>query len=121
MCINPTTQRPYPVSLVEKAMKDAHVSVNPNKSAKQQVKKNECCFIEAMLYSPIPTPLFRTGRIYPNFWSSTCTVVLILFSMLFSRYITLRPSSGVGGPENSEGVNSDRTSEDGGAGVDGTE
>jgi len=36
MCINPTTQRPYPVSIVEQAMKDAHVSVKPNKSAKQQ-------------------------------------------------------------------------------------
>jgi len=36
MCINPTTQRPYPVSLVEQAMKDAHISVKPNKSAKQQ-------------------------------------------------------------------------------------
>lgn len=36
MCINPSTQRPYPVSLVEKAMKDAHVSVKPNRSAKQQ-------------------------------------------------------------------------------------
>eukprot|EP00116_Pleurobrachia_bachei_P004085 sb/3464347/ len=37
MCINPTTERPYPVSMLEKAMKDAHISVNPNRSAKQQV------------------------------------------------------------------------------------
>ena len=37
MCINPSTQRPYPVSLIEQAMKDAHISVKPNKSAKQQV------------------------------------------------------------------------------------
>lgn len=36
MTINPATQRPYPVSVMEKAMKDAHVSVKPNKSAKQQ-------------------------------------------------------------------------------------
>jgi len=36
MCINPTTERPYPVSILEKAMKDAHISAKPNKSAKQQ-------------------------------------------------------------------------------------
>lgn len=35
-CINPETKRPYPVSIIEKAMKDIHYSVNVNKSAKQQ-------------------------------------------------------------------------------------
>ncbi|CAG9585201.1 unnamed protein product [Danaus chrysippus] len=35
-CINPETKRPYPVSIIEKAMKDIHFSVNVNKSAKQQ-------------------------------------------------------------------------------------
>ncbi|CAH0721857.1 unnamed protein product, partial [Brenthis ino] len=35
-CVNPETKRPYSVSIIEKAMKDLHFSVNVNKSAKQQ-------------------------------------------------------------------------------------
>ncbi|PNF20494.1 Ribosome maturation protein SBDS [Cryptotermes secundus] len=35
-CVNPETKRPYPVSMIEKAMKDAHFSVKPNRNAKQQ-------------------------------------------------------------------------------------
>ncbi|KAF6718175.1 Ribosome maturation protein SBDS [Oryzias melastigma] len=35
-CVNPDTKRPYPVSMIERAMKDIHYSVKPNKSAKQQ-------------------------------------------------------------------------------------
>ncbi|CAG9834191.1 unnamed protein product [Diabrotica balteata] len=35
-CINPDIKRPYPVTIIEKAMKDAHYSVKPNQSAKQQ-------------------------------------------------------------------------------------
>ena len=34
--VNPETKRPYPVSMIEKAMKQMHFSVKPNKSAKQQ-------------------------------------------------------------------------------------
>jgi len=36
LCINPSTKRPYPISIIEKAMKDIHFSVKPNKSSKQQ-------------------------------------------------------------------------------------
>ena len=36
MCVNPETKRPYTVTLIEQSMKDAHFSVNTNKSAKQQ-------------------------------------------------------------------------------------
>lgn len=36
-CVDPETKRPYPVSLIEKAMKDIHYSVKPNKNVKQQV------------------------------------------------------------------------------------
>ncbi|XP_046688666.1 ribosome maturation protein SBDS-like, partial [Homalodisca vitripennis] len=36
-CVNPETKRPYPVSIIEKAMKDVHFSVKPNRNAKQQV------------------------------------------------------------------------------------
>ena len=37
-CINPETQRPYTISIIEQAMRDIHFSVNPNRNAKQQVK-----------------------------------------------------------------------------------
>uniref|UniRef100_A0A0K8TNN4 Ribosome maturation protein SBDS n=1 Tax=Tabanus bromius TaxID=304241 RepID=A0A0K8TNN4_TABBR len=36
MCVNTDTRRPYPVTIIEKALKDAHFSVKPNKNAKQQ-------------------------------------------------------------------------------------
>lgn len=35
-CVNPESNRPYPVSMIEKAMKDIHFSVKPNRNAKQQ-------------------------------------------------------------------------------------
>ncbi|KAJ8951030.1 hypothetical protein NQ314_007730 [Rhamnusium bicolor] len=35
-CINPDVKRPFPVTIIEKAMKDVHYSVKPNQSAKQQ-------------------------------------------------------------------------------------
>jgi ribosome maturation protein SDO1 len=35
-CINPQTKRPYTVTMIEKAMHDLHLSVNPNRSSKSQ-------------------------------------------------------------------------------------
>ena len=35
-CVNPETKRPYTVGVVERAMKDAHVSLKPHKNTKQQ-------------------------------------------------------------------------------------
>ena len=35
-CINPESKRPYTVTMIEKAMKDIHFSVKPNRNAKQQ-------------------------------------------------------------------------------------
>ncbi|KAJ2909631.1 hypothetical protein GGI21_001692 [Coemansia aciculifera] len=35
-CVNPATQQPYTVTMIEKIMADIHYSVNPNRSAKQQ-------------------------------------------------------------------------------------
>lgn len=35
-CVNPDTNRPYTVTLIEGAMKDLHFSVKPTKSTKQQ-------------------------------------------------------------------------------------
>lgn len=35
-CVNPEMKRPYPVTTIEKAMKEIHYSVKPNQNAKQQ-------------------------------------------------------------------------------------
>ena len=35
-CINPETKKPYPVSIIEKCMKQVHFSVKPNRNSKQQ-------------------------------------------------------------------------------------
>ncbi|XP_067934813.1 ribosome maturation protein SBDS-like [Watersipora subatra] len=35
-CVNPANNRPYTVTLIENAMRDAHYSLKPSKSAKQQ-------------------------------------------------------------------------------------
>ncbi|KAL8614044.1 hypothetical protein ACOMHN_023279 [Nucella lapillus] len=35
-CVNPDTNRPYPVTMIEKAMRDLHFSVKPAKNSKQQ-------------------------------------------------------------------------------------
>lgn len=35
-CVNPETKRPYPVSIIEKSMKDIHYSIKPHRNAKQQ-------------------------------------------------------------------------------------
>lgn len=35
-CVNPETKRPYPVTIIEKSMKDIHFSIKPHRNAKQQ-------------------------------------------------------------------------------------
>jgi len=35
-CVNPDTKRPYPVGVIERAMKEIHYSVKPTRSTKQQ-------------------------------------------------------------------------------------
>lgn len=35
-CVNPETKRPYPVGVIESAMKEIHYSVKPTKGSKQQ-------------------------------------------------------------------------------------
>jgi len=36
LCVNPETKRPYPVSIIEKGLKDVHFSVKQGRSPKQQ-------------------------------------------------------------------------------------
>ena len=38
-CVNPETKRPYPVGVIERAMKDIHFSVIPTRTTKQQVNE----------------------------------------------------------------------------------
>ena len=38
-CVDPTTQRPYPVAFIEQALHDVHFAVAPTKSAKSQALK----------------------------------------------------------------------------------
>jgi len=42
MCVNSETRRPYPTTLIERALKDCHFSVKPTKTAKQQVTHSSC-------------------------------------------------------------------------------
>ena len=35
-CLNPELKRPYPLTMIEKAMRDIHYSIKPNQSTKQQ-------------------------------------------------------------------------------------
>ena len=37
-CVNPDTKRPYPVGVIERAMKEIHYSVKPTRSTKQQAR-----------------------------------------------------------------------------------
>jgi hypothetical protein len=40
-CVDPATQTPYPIGIIEKAMAEAGFSVKPNKTAKSQVKNSQ--------------------------------------------------------------------------------
>lgn len=48
--INPETKRPYPVGVIERAMKDCHYAVKPTKNTKQQVM--EKCTYRNMYIQP---------------------------------------------------------------------
>lgn len=36
-CVNPNSQRPYTVGLIQRGLKDIHFAVDPTRPAKQQV------------------------------------------------------------------------------------
>ena len=68
-CVNPETKRPYPVSIIEKAMKECHIAVKPNKTSKQQAldtigKLQTTLPIErAMMRMKISSPLKASNKI----------------------------------------------------------
>jgi ribosome maturation protein SDO1 len=43
-CVDPTTQRPHTVSMIEKALNEAHFNVLPSKSVKSQVSISSCSY-----------------------------------------------------------------------------
>ncbi len=45
-CVNPETNRPYTVTLIERAMKDVHISMKPTRSTKQQARVLMWCWRE---------------------------------------------------------------------------
>ena len=49
-CVNPDTKRPYTVGMIEKAMKDIHISVKPKQNTKQQVSR-QCLQRQPLLYN----------------------------------------------------------------------
>lgn len=54
-CVNPTNNRPYTASMLERALRDAHFAVDPHKKAKQQLPEvvwdyctTTCCMNNAL-------------------------------------------------------------------------
>jgi len=61
-CINPDTQRPYTLSMIERALRDVHFSVDPKRGAKQQALQARpsaqlpwCCVQLSMQHAPHAT------------------------------------------------------------------
>jgi len=81
-CVNPESKRPYPVSMIEKAMKECHVAVKPNKSSKQQAletigKLKETLPIErAQMRMKVITPIRFNNKIRKQLskLGAACTV-----------------------------------------------
>lgn len=56
-CVNPETNRPYTVNLIERAMKDIHYSVKASKSTKQQVKHTVALADSILCFSDLNSKL----------------------------------------------------------------
>jgi ribosome maturation protein SDO1 len=67
-CVNPDTQRPYPVTLIERAIHDEiHYSVHPTRNAKQQVRSN-----------PFLPSRQRAGTPHTSSWAQALDVIRLL-------------------------------------------
>ena len=81
-CVNPESKRPYPVSMIEKAMKECHIAVKPNKNSKQQAletigKLKETLPIErAQMRMKVSTPVRFNNKIRKQLGKlgAACTV-----------------------------------------------
>jgi ribosome maturation protein Sdo1 len=64
-CVDPATQKPYPVGMIEKAMSEAGYSVKPGKNAKSQV--TECIkLLQSDSKLPIQRARMRIRVTMPN-------------------------------------------------------
>jgi ribosome maturation protein SDO1 len=76
-CVNPETKRPYPVTMIEKAMKELSISIHPTKPAKVQafslLKKMEQVFpierarMRIQVMVPIKESKKLKGQVKPLF------------------------------------------------------
>lgn len=64
-CVDPATQRPYPVGMIEKAMAEAGVSVKTGKNAKSQVAET-LRLIQSGSKLPIQRARMRVRVVVPN-------------------------------------------------------
>ena len=70
MCVDPNSQKPYTVGIIEKAMKDVHYSVKPTKSAKIQALD-----VIKLLQSKSIIPIERAQmRIWSDVWEVVGTI-----------------------------------------------
>lgn len=63
-CVNPETKRPYSVTMIEKAMKDIHYSVKPNRNSKQQVNMNFIVYVFIYIYVMFISILLNINYFY---------------------------------------------------------
>lgn len=61
-CVNPDTKRPYPVGVIESAMKEIHYSVKPTKGTKQQV------YLDISNYFSVILPNFLHDKLASLLW-----------------------------------------------------
>jgi len=81
-CVNPESKRPYPVSMIEKAMKECHIAIKPNKNSKQQAletisKLKETLPIErAQMRMKVLTPIRFNNKIRKHLTKlgASCTI-----------------------------------------------
>ena len=58
-CVDPGSQRPYTVGMIEKAMHDVHYSVKTGRSAKQQVRFQPTLYHSILTHTYVASPLLN--------------------------------------------------------------
>lgn len=72
-CVNPTNKHPYPVSMIEKAMRECHIAVKPNKSSKQQALE---AIPKLREHLPIQRAQMRVRLVSPVAFSKSLKAIL---------------------------------------------
>ena len=61
-CVNPETKRPYTVGMIERAMKDVHISVKANRGTKQQVELSKIFVTTTSKHSVLKAAIIISSR-----------------------------------------------------------